>query len=225
MLFKKEIPIKDRIKAVIQWASVLSVLLFAYIAGLVMVFFACLTSKPMANAFGERLQGHLNKYIALGSSGVWHYKASPVPFLRLWSNYEDGDLGEPSGKQSVRCKGKERAFWNRYKWNAFRNPFNMGKRTIPFFHCIVERCEIEWWGSDDINDKYGKYGWQFVKAKHRATGKTYYGYYSVEYLNAAKVRVHRYGFKIKPSHMDVIQDADDKDKAFTFRYQHSSEIN
>ncbi len=154
------------------------------------------------------------------------YRASPIPFIRLWSNYEDGDLGEPSGKQSVRCKGNERSFWNRYQWNAIRNGFNMGKRTIPFFHCIVDECEIKAWGDKEVSDKYaGMAGWQFTMATHKKTGKTYYGYYSVKDLGENKVRVHRYGFKIKPNHAGEIQDADDKDKAFTVRYQHASEIN
>jgi hypothetical protein len=191
-----------------------------------MAFFAALTSKPMTNAFGEIAQKHDQKYIDQGSSQFWTYMASPIPFIRLWSNYEDGDLGEPSGKQSVRCKGEEGTFWNRYKWLALRNGFNMGKRTLAFFHCIVEDCDIEYWGDEFITDKSPDfYGWQFTVATHRKTGKKYYGYYSVEGLGDNKVRVHRYGFKIKPSHAGKIQDADDKDKAFTARYQHSSEIN
>jgi len=162
----------------------------------------------------------------LGSSGLWEYYASTVKFVRCWSNYEDGDLGETSGKQSARCSGNERSFWNRYKWNAFRNPFNMGKRTIDFFRCMIDECNIEYWGDEVVSDKdTALSGWQFVKATHRVTGKVYYGYYSVKALPDLKVRVCRLGFKVKPSHANETQDADDKDKAFTFKYQHASEVN
>lgn len=225
MILDKSIPLKHELRALIQWASVSFVLLITYLAGFFMAFFACLTSKRMKNAFGEQAQEHEEKYLELGSSGYWEYWASPLPFVRLWSNYEDGDLGEPSGKQSVRCNGKERAFWNRYKWNAFRNPFNMGKRTIQFFHCLVNDCDIEYWGDEKVSDKHPDlFGWQFVKATHKKTKKSYYGYYSVKDLEREKIRVLRFGFKVKPSHIGVIQDADDKDKAFTFRCQLSAEI-
>jgi uncharacterized integral membrane protein len=223
---KKEIPLKYRINATFQWVAVLGVLLIAYGAGLFMAFLAVFTAKKMKNAFGEIEQEHSEEYKAQGSSHLWEYWASPIPFIRWWSNYEDGDLGEPSGKQSARCKGEERGFWNRYHWNAVRNPFNMGKRTLPFFHCIIEECKINAWGDKVVTDKYkGGGGWQFTKATHLKTGKVYYGYYSVKQLPTGKVRVHKFGFKIKPSHAGIIQDADDKDKAFTYRYQHASEIN
>jgi hypothetical protein len=225
MLFKP-FPLKYKVKAMSQWISVISVMLFAVIAGLFMCLLACATYKKMKNAFGEIEQEHSEKYKALGSSGKWEYWASNIPFIRLWSNYEDGDLGEPSGKQSVRCKGKERTFWNRYKWNALRNPFNMGKRTIPFFHCLVDDCDIEWYGDKYVSDKnVDTSGWQFVIATHRKTGKKYYGYYEVKVLDDNHVSVKKYGFKIKPSHADEVQDADDKDKAFTFRWQPRSEVN
>jgi hypothetical protein len=223
---KKDIPPKNKVLAIAQWSKVSLGLFWAVLAGVAMAFIAALTARKTTNFLGEESQEHSEKYLAQGSSGHWEYWASPIPFVRLWSNYEDGDLGEPSGKQSVRCGGKERTFWNRYKWLAFRNPFNLGKRTIPAFHCMVDDCDIQYFGQEVVSDKSeDKTGWNFTIATHRVTGKKYYGFYSVKYLGDNKVRVWRIGFKIKPTHAGEVQDIDDKDKAFTFRYQHSSEIN
>ena len=226
MLLNKQIPLKDRLAALWQWFTVGIGLIIADLLGIIMSFLAALTAKPMTNFVGETKQDHSDKYKSQGSSGKWEYWASPIPFIRLWSNLEDGDLGEPSGKQSVRVNGEERKFWNRYYWLAFRNPFNMGKRTIPFFHCLVDDCDIEYYGDRDVSDKRKEEdGWHFVKATNRETGKVYYGYRSVRSLSDTTVRQVRVGFKIKPSHAGEIQDADDKDKAFTLRYQHESERN
>lgn len=225
-MITKKIPLKHKIRATWQWIWVSFILLFAMVGGLFMSLIAAATSKKMKNHIGEIEQKHRQKYIDQGSSGFWEYYASPIPFVRLWSNHEDGDLGEPSGKQSVRCNGKERKFWNRYYWLAIRNPFNVGKRTIPLFHCIVEDCDIEYWGDEFVDDGSTEHaGWNFTIATHRKTRKKYYGYYSVKVLSNTKVRVIRLGFKIKPTHAGVIQDADDKDKAFTMRYQPRSKIN
>ncbi len=70
MIFK-EIPLKHKIKAIWQWLTVGLVLCCAWLVGLVMAFFATLTSKKMPNAFGEITQQHSEKYRALGSSGMW----------------------------------------------------------------------------------------------------------------------------------------------------------
>lgn len=222
---KNSIPLNLWFKAWAQWLSVLFVYLIAVVAGFFIVPLAIATSKKRKNDFNEIESAHKTKYIKAGSSGAWEYLASRIPFIRLWSNYEDGDLGESSGKWSATCKGKERSFWNRYKWLAFRNPFNYGKRKIPFFHCLIDDCTLSHYGDYNVTDKGGKDGWQFVIAVHKETGKKYYGYYSVKYLDDGRVRVWRLGFKIKPGHATETQDADDKDKAFTFRYQHASEVN
>lgn len=216
MLFKKEIPLKYRFAACWQWFSVGFCYVMAVIAGIFMALLSTATSKKGTNQFGESTQAHKQKYIDQGSSGTWYYMASEVPFIRLWSNYEDGDLGEPSGKQSARCGGKEASFWNRYKWNAFRNPFNMGKRTVSFFHCLVDDCDIEYWGDRVVQGKYNQFGWYFIRAVDRNTGKVYYGYTSAEKNKDSETFTDcQLGFKVKPTHSGVIQDKDDKDKAFT----------
>ncbi len=219
------VPTKDKIKAVFQWSGLLAVGLPVMFLGLVLVPLNILTSKRRMNDFGEHDQEHSAKYKGRGSSGRWEYRSSTVPILRLYSNYEDGSLGEPSGKWSATCGGDERSFWSQYKWLALRNPINMLKRTNPFFHCRVDDCSITWWGDRDVDDKGFNWGWHLVRATHRETGKQYYGYRKTASLGDGKCRQHRYGFKIKPSHASEVQDADDKDKAFTFRYQHRSDIN
>ena len=212
-------------RAWVQWVFLAACYALASLFGLLLAAVAALTSKHGPNSFGEVQQRHRQKYIDSGSSGLWAYYASRMPFIKWWSNYEDGDLGESSGKWSASCKGKERSLWNRYRWLALRNPFNRGKRTIPFFHCLVGDCTLAHYGDYTVSDKTGVSGKQFVIATHKTTGKKYYGYYSVKVLSGNRVRVWRLGFKIKPAHATHSQDADDKDKTFTFRYQHASEIN
>tara|TARA_R110002012_G_C11497520_1_gene596946 strand:+ start:117 stop:770 length:654 start_codon:yes stop_codon:yes gene_type:complete len=210
-------------KAKLQWAKVLSVYVWFVLLGLFIVPFVILFSKPMTNFVGERKQRHRDKYLDQGSSGEWEYLGTDIPVLKWWSNLEDGNLGEPSGKQSMRWKGKERSFVAQYTWLALRNPVNYLKRTWSFLHCPINDCTIEYVGDFYINDKYpDSVGEQFVTATHKVTGDKYYGYYSVEDLGNYQCKVERYGFKIRPSHADSIQDADDLDKAFTMRYQPKS---
>ena len=213
------IPKKELAKAALNWAASGIPYFFGWLATYVMGFFVALTStNQFVHPQGKKIFGkHSDKYIAEGSSGEWSYWNSPYKWCRWWNNYEDGTLGEPSGKHSARCAGKERSFWNQYLW-TIRNPFNYAKRTIPLFHCKVNDCDIEYWGDFEISDKeVGQGGWHFCKATDRNTGKVYYWYRSVRNVGDNKVRVAAIGFKIKPEHALEVQDDDDKDKAFTIR--------
>ena len=214
-----KIPKLELAKAVLNWTAVAVPYGLGWLATFIMGIFVALTSTTtLVHPQGKKVFGkHSDKYIAEGSSGEWAYWNSPYKILRWWNNYEDGTLGEPSGKHSADCAGKERSFWNQYLW-TIRNPFNYAKRTIPLFHCLVNNCDIEYWGDFELSDKdVGKGGWQFCKATDRTTGKVYYWYRSVTYAGDNQVRVAAIGFKIKPSHALNEQDADDRDKAFTLR--------
>lgn len=208
-----------------------------------------LTARRGESPHGEEPTAHSDKYIAQGSSGRWEYWTSPLRWIRDWTNYEDGLLGEPTGKHSARVKGKERTFWNIYGW-ILRNPYNYGKRTRPFFACPVNECDIQWWGTGDVSDKGPIVsGWYFIRAVHKETGKVYYGYRFVidnSYNEGPRLRLAKlsllisnlftkekrnvnetvynavFGFKIKPSHSYTVQDSDDLDKAFTARIQFAS---
>lgn len=179
---------------------------------------AATARKQNTHPQGKKLKAfHSTDYIADGASGDWAYWNSNVEFVRNWNNYEDGTLGEPSGKTSARVGGNERTFWNQYKWIC-RNPFNWGKRTIPRYRCLVNNCDIEYWGDKEVNDKvYGSDSWHFCKATDRNTGDVYYYYRSVKFVSQTEVRQAAIGFKIKPSHAEEVQDSDDLDKAFTIR--------
>lgn len=243
MNLPSSIPEQYRKEAVEQWKSVG----FKYFGGMLMTYLGAgllvaLTAKNQArHPFNEPVkQAHSAKYIAEGSSGEWDYANSNVKCLQDWNNLEDGLNGEPSGKHSARCGGKERSWWNRLMW-TFRNPYNWAKRTNPLYFCPVNDCAIEWWGDRVITDKAPvAEGWHFVRAVHRETGRVYYGYRSVR-LNRSDKDVHwllrafskaslagtvrqvTLGFKIKPSHATEVQDADDLDKAVTFRIQFASQ--
>lgn len=198
------------------------------------------TAAPAESPYGEERTEHSEKYKAAGSSGWWEFWASPIKWLQRWNNYEDGLLGESSGKHSARVGGKEREFWNIYDW-IIRNPFNVGKRTDPFYACFVNDCTLIFTGTGDVSDGEDvKEGWYLCKATHKVTGKVYYGYRylklwkRVAWLDSAWVQKIPYlrgfnnwidgkvlnavaGFKLKPSHANEVQDKDDLDKAFTIR--------
>ena len=213
------IPKKEIVKAILSWIVVAVPYLIGWVMTFVMGIFVAITSKkqdehPQNEAVVSK---HSPKYMVEGSSGEWEYWNSDVPFLKWWNNYEDGTLGEPSGKHSARVKGKERSVLNQYLW-TIRNPFNYAKRSIPLFYCEVNDCSIEYWGDYELSDKEeGMGGWHFCKATNIKTGKVYYWYRSVKNIGGGKVRNAAIGFKIKPSHAINPQDFDDKDKAFTVR--------
>lgn len=202
-----------------EWLSILSTYSIGWALTYIMGIGVALTSRPMkVHPQGKPLNSfHSVKYYSEGSSGSWEYWNSPYKIFKPWNNYEDGTLGEPSGKHSARVKGKERSFISQYLW-TIRNPFNYAKRSIPLFHCKVNDCDIEYWGDFEISDKEdGQGGWQFCKATDRNTGKVYYWYRSVKSAGNNQVRVAAIGFKVKPAHALILQDKDDEDKAFTIR--------
>lgn len=222
-----KVPRKYQLEAMVQWLLVsIAYLPMWLLTFFPMAFIVAYTAKKTTNCYGESTKAHDKKYVDQGSSGIWWYMSSPLKFVDGWNNLEDGTLGEPSGKHSARCKGKEASFWNQYSWLC-RNPYNKGKRTSEFFSCFVDNCDIEYWGVKTLSDKDNNpitKGWYFVRAQDRTNKKTYYGYRSVKLLNSKSVRVIQIGYKIKPEHALEIQDIDDKDKAFTLRFQLSSQI-
>ena len=209
----------DFVKAVVKWIVVTVAIAGAWVATLfVAPVIAYTARKQVTHPLGKPIAAyHREKYINQGSSGYWEYFNSNIKCLKWWNNLEDGLLGEPSGKFSSSVQGKERTTLNMIRW-TLRNPFNYGKRTIPLFHCKVNECKVEYIGDYEINDKDPtKSGWYFVKATHKETGRTYYYFRWVKHLGDGMVRNAAIGFKIKPSHGDNEQDADDADKAFTLR--------
>lgn len=214
-----KIPKMELVKATLSWVAVGIPYALGWVATFIMGLFVAATSeRQYFHPQGKRTSGqHSDKYVVEGASGKWEYWGSPYKILRWWNNYEDGTLGEPSGKHSARCSGNERSFWNQYLW-TIRNPFNYGKRSLPLFHCKINNCSMEYWGDLEVSDKeVGQGGWHFCKATDKLTGRVYYWYRSVRNLGNNKVRVAAIGFKVKPIHALVIQDADDEDKAFTIR--------
>lgn len=245
------IPDKDFNAAIRQWIMIGS---FMFVMWLLtyfpMGFLVARFSKPMTNIHGESEADHSPRYIAEGSSGKWVYEGVDIPVIEWWSNLEDGQRGEPSGKWSASCLGKETTFWNKYRW-ALRNPFNKFKRESSTLSCFVNDCVVEYWGDKEVSDKSAAgAGAYFVKATHKVTGKVYYGYRKVvildtvgwyislraliaktpwlkKYASMMDNRLYQatFGYKIKPTHADEIQDEDDLDKAFTARIQPWSKIN
>lgn len=214
-----KVPLSVWFKAIMQWGGVL----LTYFFGWILTFFpmglivAATSKRQTTHPVGKPLNSeHTSRYKSEGSSGYWEYWNSDISFVRPWNNFEDGTLGESSGKNSARVGGKERSFWSQYKWTC-RNPYNWEKRTNPKYHCVVDDCDLEYWGDFSVSDKNTENGWHFVIATNRKTGKCYYHYRKVQKVDDEHIRHTRIGFKIDPSHALSVQDADDKDKAFTVR--------
>lgn len=213
------IPTIEWVKAVWSWLVVAAPYFIGWSLTFVLGIFVAITSRKAEShpQMKPLTSTHKAQYITAGSSGAWEYWNSPYAILRWWNNYEDGTLGEPSGKHSARVGGGERSVWNQYMW-TIRNPFNWAKRTLPLFHCPVDDCDIEYWGDFKLTDKVSDgAGWHFIKARHRVSGRVYYYYRSVKPAGVGYVRQAAIGFKLKPEHALHLQDADDKDKAFTVR--------
>lgn len=213
------VPLRAWLAAGWSWSKVLP----AYAAGVALTYcpmgaLVALTARPSVNHLGERAARHKFEYAAAGSSGWWEYWASPWALLAPWNNFEDGTLGEPSGKHSAHCAGRERSIWQQFLWTC-RNPFNQAKRTSRFFACYVNDCTLEYWGDFNVSDKTPAPGWHFVIATDPATGRRYYGYRKVSLRADGTLNQATLGFKLKPAHGITRQDADDLDKAFTFRVQ------
>ena len=246
-----KIPGKLIVAALWQWTLVGSVMFVLWLLtyfpmGLLVAYFC----KPMINRYGESEATHSQRYIDEGSSGKWLFESTTIPIIELWTNLEDGQRGEPSGKWSAARKGKEATFWSKYCW-ALRNPVNKWKRQSQFFACFVKDCVIEYWGDKEVSDKtVDGDGAYFIMATSKVTGKKYFGYrkvvhfdklgwykllktiiskipYIKKYVSIFDNRVFQptFGYKIKPTHATETQDADDLDKAFTARVQLWGKIN
>ena len=217
----------DYLKAAWQVFYLLIIELIGGFIGLFVVPIAILfRTKGVPSKFGELTQEHSEHYKSEGSSGMWEFENAPR-WLWYWGNDEDGYLGEPSGKHSARNEGKERSFAAMYDWAALRNFFNNAKRYTSLMGCLVEHVDIEWIGEGVHKNSKGhvlleddaplKEGWYFVKGTHRQTGRVYYNYRLVKRRKNGKIMHIRGGFKIKPSHIGQVMDADDKHKGFTAR--------
>lgn len=219
-----KVPMRYILAAAWQWTWLAIVIG----AGVLLTFFpmgplVIATARFIRSPEGPALASHEPKYIAQGSSGLWAYKATTWPLLRLWNNLEDGLLGEPSGKHSAREKGNERSVGAQYRW-LIRNPFNQAKRTSRLLACYVNDCVIDWWGNYEVTDKAPIVeGWHFCRATDKATGRVYYGFRRVRANPDGTVNNLVLGFKIRPEHAKQVQDADDLDKAFTLRWQRASQ--
>lgn len=220
------IPKAERSAAIKQFWSVSIRYVLRYLATFPLGIMVALTAKPQqTHPQAKKVTSvHSKQYIDQGSSGKWEYWNSNVKWLQPWNNLEDGLLGEPSGKHSARMKGKERSFWGMYQWIC-RNAYNWGKRTNKDFFCLVDDCDIVWWGDEVVSDKVkGPDTWHLVKATDRKTGKVYYCFRSIKNNADGSIGAITFGFKIKPQHRGEDQDADDEDKAFTMRWQMGAKI-
>lgn len=243
-----KIGFEEKLRAILQWFCVAPIIAIGIIITIVLGWAVILTAKRQPeNPFGVKSpQYHSDKYKQRGSSGVWYYMATTVPVLKWFGNYEDGLYREPSGKNSAACKGKEKTFLNMYLW-LFRNPFNYAKRNTPILACFVNDCHVIHKGDEWLNDKERNGTGSFwVIAAHRDPKwwhwSRYYGFrqvfmwddigwYMAVTTLLAKIpgvkeeifrdRVYNavFGYKIKPEHGEIVQDADDRDKALTFRIQ------
>lgn len=244
----KKIDTEDKFKALLQWCVVAPIIAIGIFFTMILGWAVILTAKRQPeNPFGLKSpQYHSDRYTKLGSSGVWYYVATKVPVLKWFGNFEDGLYREPSGKNSAACGGRERTFLQQYLW-LIRNPFNYAKRNTPVLACFVNECTVISRGDETLNDKSRDgTGWHWVIAVHRDPKwwhwTKYYGYRQVfmwddigwymavttQLAKIPKVQESWFrdrvcnislGYKLKPSHGEIVQPEDDRDKALTFRVQ------
>ena len=216
----------DYIKAFFQIVTLFVIRVFLIIVGLFASIAVVLTAKKATNKFGETTNSHSLKYAKSGSSGVWWFVTSPCKILWPWCNDEDGCYGEPSGKWSATCKGKEHTLLNMYKWIALRNPANNVSRYTDLFRCKPEQCVITYAGDYVLTDKSPVInGWQFTKAQHKTTNRCYYGFRFIAKWPDGDVFQIKAGFKVKPQHANVNLAVYDEDKGFTVGIQFKSRSN
>ena len=213
-----KVPTKVWISASLEWLYILTTYSIGWASTYIMGIGVALTSKKMdTHPQGKPITSKRSEKYSSMSSPEWEYWNSPYKLFSWWNNYEDGTLGEPSGKHSARVGGKEKSKWNQYLW-TIRNPFNWAKRTNSKYHCLVDNCTIEYYGQYELSDKeVDKQGWQLVIATDKYSGRKYHSYRSVKVTEDMQVRHIRIGMKISPAHAMSVQDEDDKDKAFTLR--------
>lgn len=132
----------------------------------------------------------------------------------LWSNDFDGSTGDKRGWWASHTPfGLSTHHWfSQFWWLAIRNPVNNLRKTR-FGSCPVSGCFIYWSGDFKVRDKKGGQGTRMTMAKHRVTGKKWYGFYMVHEWSDTRAFVVRLGFKIEPWH----ENGDEPPKGFTFK--------
>lgn len=202
---------RDLPRAIGQWTQQWIVRWLYIFAGFFVCLYGCTRTIKTKNKYGLAFQRHSPKYVAKGASGMWEYETFKDNWLYPWSNPEDGLLQEVNGKGSARCGGKERTFWNKYKWCAFRNPANYVSRETERFACdLRDLYSIAYIGDYQIDERKKK-SWHFCVATTN-DGRKYYG---LRYQLKGKPRIHL-GNKVKPEHIHG-DDPDDLQKGTTFR--------
>lgn len=212
-----------------QWAKIFVLRTLMIILGLLMswIIVFCSRKRPF-NRFGEP-SCRIDKRYYPHASDWWHFYSIPSVwrsgnklqrFIWYFGNDEDGCYGDRRGWWSNHVKGKERsAFWM-WWWLAIRNPANNFSRYTDLCSCKINACSVEYYGDYESPDnKPFKPGSHFVIATNKTSGRKYYSYREVSELGSGTGWAinKSYGFKLKPSHGDVLQDPDDADKGFTWR--------
>jgi hypothetical protein len=133
---------------------------------------------------------------------TWMWVTLPK-VLWIWSNDRDGALGDKRGWWDKNCpSGDSRDFLSMFNWLALRNPANNMRWLKGFSVNMKEAVVTKLAGNTDydIDDKVGKTGWMWLKAK----GPTfnYYTFYGVwpRKKDPTKAFMIRIGHKIKVSH-------------------------
>lgn len=158
--------------------------------------------KPKTHPFYDYTNiAHRVDYTIEGASGRWEYWQLPNwgGVTKPYQNLNYGLLGEPSGRWSAMCDGNERSYLNMFEQCALRNPSN-GLRYMDRFSCQVDNCDIAYKGDEGPLED-GVYGWNFVKARDKDSGRHFYSVRFVKKISKTKVFRFRLGFKIEPSHI------------------------
>lgn len=211
----KEIPTRIWVRAQLQWIPRFFVrLLFSLVGLLIAPICLALAKTYDTNAFGEpRIAYDLSRYPGADPEGSWEFHSLPTEWKHKWphrllwlfGNDEDGYYGDRYGMWSQITDQKTRSWLSQYRWAFLRNRVNNLSRYTSWFSIDVNECDIEYWGS-----YFRSEGPYMVRATHRDTGRTVYGY-------GNKPKGVMIGFKVYPRHGSELESVDDKDRGFTYR--------
>lgn len=198
---------------VLSWPVKFAIRILGMVSGLLVV--------PVGLAFEQVKEGTRRPFTDYPEAGYWEHVGLPDK-LWMWSNDEDGALGDTRGWWAVNTQfGDYRGFFSKFWWMAIRNPFNNASRFSSFYACHIANCDFTWYGKEYVRDDVNGLGWQLVFSKNRKSGKIHGGFYWVyRWGNSDRALVVQIGNKIYPRHQSAVEsDPLDYYKGFTFEVQ------
>ena len=127
---------------ILQWLFILLIRIPLILIGLFIV--------PIGICFNKVDYSSARRFTKYNTDRKWVLVTLP-DWLWIWSNDEDGALGDKRGWWDANCKsGYSRDFLSKYVWLALRNPVN-NMRFVKGISCRVSDCVVtKVYGQDNL---------------------------------------------------------------------------